>query len=250
MHAETVAQSENAYEFTTRIRYSEADHRGLATVPAIINLFQDCSTFQSEALGLGMERLKREQHAWVLTHWHLVIDRYPAIGEEVAVGTFATRFRGLTANRSFYLRDTAGDLVARANTSWAFMDLATGRPCRPTPEHTAPYGQHEPLDMPEEARRVALPGAAETTTGAAIPVRRHHIDTNEHVNNGQYVAVALDLAPAELHPGQVRVDFKRSAVLGDVFRPAIAADEERIVVVLGDDADPAATPFAVVEFRP
>ena len=36
------------YEFNSRVRYSEIDHHGTLTLPALINYFQDCSTFQSE----------------------------------------------------------------------------------------------------------------------------------------------------------------------------------------------------------
>ena len=43
------------YEFDSRVRYSEVDHHGTMTVPALINYFQDCSTFQSEQLGYGMD---------------------------------------------------------------------------------------------------------------------------------------------------------------------------------------------------
>lgn len=237
------------YEFEARIRYSEIDHRGRLTLPALIDLFQDASTFQADALGLGMWHLKQERRGWVLTHWQLVIDRMPTYPEVVTVGTFATSFRGLTATRCFYLRDAAGELIVRANSAWAFMDLAAGRPCRPDAEQLAAYGTHEPLDMPAEARRIALPDAAALVAGEPVTVRRHHIDTNEHVNNAQYVAIALDLLPAERAAHRMRVDFKRSAVLGDVIVPALAEEPERTVVVLGNAADPAGTPFAVVELE-
>lgn len=46
------------YEFDSRVRYSEVDHHGTMTVPALINYFQDCSTFQSEDLGIGTTVLK------------------------------------------------------------------------------------------------------------------------------------------------------------------------------------------------
>ena len=37
----------NSYEFEARVRYSEIGHRGTMTIPALINYFQDCSTFHS-----------------------------------------------------------------------------------------------------------------------------------------------------------------------------------------------------------
>ena len=46
------------YEFNSRVRYSEIDHHGTLTLPALINYFQDCSTFQSELLNNGVERLE------------------------------------------------------------------------------------------------------------------------------------------------------------------------------------------------
>lgn len=240
---ESCEPASGVFEFNTRIRYSEIDHTGHLKLPALIDAFQDCTTFQSDERGVGMTRLKQSQHAWVLTHWHIVIDRLPAYRDDVTVGTFATTFRGLTATRCFYLRDVEGELIARANSTWAFMDLAAGKPCRPTAEHIARYPTHEPLDLPAEARRVALPEVTEPAR--PVVVRRHHIDTNEHMNNAQYVAVALDVLPEEITPHQLRVDYQRSAVLGDVIYPAIAREADRTVVVLGTEDG---ARYAVVEF--
>lgn len=48
------------YFFTSRIRYSEIGEDGNLTLPGLINYFQDCSTFQSEAIGEGVAELKNE----------------------------------------------------------------------------------------------------------------------------------------------------------------------------------------------
>ena len=65
------------YEFEGKVRYSEIDHRATMTLPALINYFQDCSTFQSEQLGYGMDVLKKEKKAWVLAYWQVIVKRYP-----------------------------------------------------------------------------------------------------------------------------------------------------------------------------
>lgn len=220
------------YEFPARVRYSEVGHGGRMALPALINLFQDCSIFHSEAVGYGPDRLKSEHSGWVLTHWHLLVDRYPRLSEEVSVGTFASGFKAVSATRNFYLRDADGTVIARANTSWAFMDLEALRPVRPTPEHVAAYRFREPLEMPPEPRRVNVPDRLEPCE--PVTVRLHHIDTNEHVNNCQYVQMALDVLPRENEYRHVRVDFKRSAVLGDVVYPKIAREADRVVVQLCD----------------
>ena len=48
-------QRDNQYTFKSRVRFSEVDHTKRITLPGIVNYFQDCSTFQSEELGLGVD---------------------------------------------------------------------------------------------------------------------------------------------------------------------------------------------------
>ena len=54
---------DNQYTIDGRIRFSEVDHTRRITLPGIVNYFQDCSTFQSEQLGYGMDVLKKEKKA-------------------------------------------------------------------------------------------------------------------------------------------------------------------------------------------
>ncbi len=242
-----MTQEENSkgrYEFGGRVRYSEIDHRGTMTLPALINYFQDCSIFQSEAIGLGTGRLKHDRKAWLLSYWQIIVDRYPRLCEELTIGTFATEFKGLYGNRNFYMKDGSGKMIARANSIWVFMDIERGRPIRPTEEYIEPYGTCEPLDMPYEGRKIALP--EESREEEPFPVRKYHIDTNEHVNNCQYVQMALEMLPGDIQVRQVRVDYKKSAVLGDMIYPGLTVEQERTVVELCD-ADGKA--YAIVEMK-
>lgn len=233
------------FEFATHIRYSEVDENRCITLPAIIDLFQDCSTFQSETLGVGMAWLKEKRRGWFLTHWHIIVDRRPTSYENVVVGTFAQRFKGITADRNFYLRDEAGDYAVRALSSWVFVDLDTGKPTRPTPEHVEPYGLHAPLEMPDVPRKIALPDTLEART--PFTVLRHHIDTNGHMNNCEYVREALDLLPdAAWNCNDVRVDYRRAATEGDVVHPFVSQDGSRFVVSLRDEEG---SPFATIEVK-
>lgn len=220
------------YTFDSRIRYSEIDHHGTITLPGIINYFQDCSTFQSEDIGVGLEVLREKKRAWILSYWQVVVDRYPALGEKVTVGTFAYGFKGLFGERNFFMKDADGKQIACANSLWVFMDIEKGRPTKPEESDIAPYGTEPRLDMEYEGRKISLPEQMEELP--SFPVRKYHIDTNEHVNNCQYVQMALEVLPRDLQVHQLRVDYKKSAVLGDQIYPRMAKDEERTVVELCD----------------
>ena len=240
---ELFGKEEKMYTFDSRVRYSEIDHTGNMTLPALINYFQDCSTFQSEDIGLGTEVLKAKKKAWILSYWQIVIERLPALGERITAGTFATEFKGLYGNRNFVLDDARGNRLAYANSVWVFMDMEKGRPARPEPEDVLPYGSEPALEMEYEDRKIRLP---ENLEEPSFPVRKYHIDTNEHVNNCQYVQMALEVLPEETRVRQIRVEYKKSAVLGDVIFPKVAREENRIVTELCDENG---KPYAVIEIK-
>lgn len=232
------------YSFDSRVRYSEIDHHGTMTLPGLINYFQDCSTFQSEDIGLGLDVLKERKKAWILSYWQVVIERFPQMGEKITVGTFATEFKGLYGNRNFLMDDAYGKRVAYANSIWVFMDTEKGRPAKPGEEDILPYGKELPLEMEYEGRKIKLPETSKDLS--SFPVRKYHIDTNEHVNNCQYVQMALEVLPDDMQIRQLRVEYKKSAVLGNVIHPKVAFEEERTVVELCDENG---MPYAVMEFR-
>ena len=94
-------QKSHKYTFESRIRFSEADHTEKITLPGIINYFQDCSIFQSESIGLGLDYLSEKKRAWVLSSWQVEVERYPRLGEEIRVSTWATDFKGILGSRNF-----------------------------------------------------------------------------------------------------------------------------------------------------
>ena len=66
------------------------------------------------------------------------------------------------------------------------------------------------------------------------------------MNNCQYVQMALEFLPDDLQIAQLRVEYKKAAVLGDMFYPKLSKEADRIVVELRDEQ---AKPYAVLEFK-
>lgn len=231
------------YTFNSRIRYSETDISGRLTVTGITNYLQDCSTFQSEDLGLGVEFLKSRNRAWWLSSWQIVIDRYPVLGEEVVVGTWPYDFKGMYGYRNFTIQDKSGRYLVKANSIWFFFDLAAGRPTKVQESDIRGYelGRHDSLSMDYAPRRILVPG--EYTEKAPIVIARHHIDSNRHVNNAQYIELAKELLPEDFAIGELRAEYKKAAVFGDVMIPRVSIIPEGFVILLGDLEG---NPYAVI----
>ena len=132
-----------AYSFSGRVRYSEIGENGLLTLPGILNYFQDCSTFHSEAAGLGVKVLKEKNKFWVLSAWQVIVNRYPYLGEEIVTSTWPYGFRGFMGFRNFTMDTAEGERLAYANTFWTFIDGKNGLPCKLSAEYTEGYGLEE-----------------------------------------------------------------------------------------------------------
>lgn len=234
------------YSFDSRVRYSEIDEDQELTVTGIINYLQDCSTFQSEDLGLGIDYLNRHHRAWWLSSWQIVIEKKPRLGEKILISTWPYDFKGIYGYRNFTIRDEKGDYLVKANSVWFFFDTEAGRPVRVQEEDIRGYrnGEEKRLEMDYAPRRIELPESYETAE--PIAVARHHIDTNHHVNNAQYVEIAREALKENVKIRELRVEYKKAAVLGDIIYPRIGRQGGGCTVAL---CDMDGTPYAVTWLR-
>lgn len=234
------------YEFHSRIRYSEVDSSGRLTLEALLNYFQDCSTFHSEDLGVGIEYLEKRHVAWVLSAWQIVVKRYPGLCEQVVIGTAPYEFRSFMGSRNFQMKTAEGELLACANTLWTLMDMESMRPVRPTEEMIQAYVLEERIPMDYAPRKIAIPDG-EGGDGQPIEVKKHHLDTNQHVNNGQYVQMAMEYLPEGFEIGQMRAEYKKQALLGDLVCPIIYETDEKLCTVVLNNQE--SQPYCIVEFE-
>ena len=232
-----------SYCFSGRVRYSEIGENGCLTLPGILDYFQDCSTFHSEAVHQGMERLKGRNRIWVLSSWQVVVDRYPKLGEEIVTATWPYDFRGFMGMRNFTMKTTEGESLSYANTCWTHLDTEKGIPAKLTEEDVAGYVSEEKLDMDYAPRKIKLPSGF--MKEEMFTVQKHHLDTNHHVNNCQYIRMAEDFLPEGFRVRQMRAEYKKQARLGDVICPEVCAEDGRITVLLNTETQDT---FAAVEF--
>lgn len=231
------------YSFSTRVRYSEVDASLRLSFPAIINYFQDCSIFHSEDLGIGIDFLKEKHRVWLMNAWQIEVLRFPRYGEQLHVNTWPYDFKSMFGYRNFTLTDEAGEPLVIANSIWVFADTDSGRPVKPDSAYASRYPLEPPYPMECAPRKIELP--TETTPLAPIPVTVSHLDSNHHVNNGQYVSMASALLPNAEYTS-LRVEYKKSAQLGDIIYPHLSLQDNLCTIVL---ADAAGSPYAIAEFK-
>ena len=231
------------YKIENSVRYSECGRDNKLKISAIINYFQDCTTENSEQLGVGFDYLKEKKRAWILNSWQVFIKRRPEVGEKIEVSTWATGFKGVFGPRDFCLKTAEGEELVAAHSLWVYVDTQTGRPMKPTDEEIEVYEVGEPLPIETVSRKIHLPEEMQTVD--TFSVHKYHIDTNNHVNNAKYIELACEALPDEFSVIGLRVEYKKAAVYGDKMILKSRKKENSIFTALYDTED---TIYAIIEF--
>ncbi|MCQ2507045.1 MAG: thioesterase [Lachnospiraceae bacterium] len=229
------------YKYEIRVGYSDVDENKVLRLHSLINYFQNCSTFHSEDCGLGFEYLEREHRVWILCAWQLNINRLPGVNERVEVSTCPYEFGGIIGRRNFFLRTLDGELLVCADSTWTFENSDTYTPVKIRPQDVEAYVHGEPYDMEYLGRRIPLPDNFEKREPFAVLYT--NLDSNHHVNNGQYIGMAEQFFKGG-KTNQLRVEYKKSAKLGDIIYPLIGERDGKEIIVLGDETG---KPYAVLE---
>lgn len=232
-----------AYQFESRVRYSEMDTEQRLTRVSLVDYFQDSSTFQSESCGNGLEYLKSMDRAWMILSWQIEIMRRPRLGEQIVTKTWPHGFKAFYGYRNYAMYDGAGEMLAKANSVWACMDVKTGHPARLFPELIADYEMEPALIMKQHSRKIQVPKEQEKMP--PLFVCSYHLDVNQHVNNGQYIRMAEEYLPDKFEPVWLRVEYRKQAKLHDTIVPMVHTEENLVVVSLCDSQG---EPYAIVEY--
>lgn len=229
--------------FESVVRYSEIDENKHMTLPAMLDLLQDCCTFQSEEIGVGLDYLQQNHRAWVLSSWQVVICRYPKFGEKVRAYTWPYDFKAFLGYRNFKIEDEKGEVIAYANSIWVFLDTERKRPVKVPREVQERYCFVAPYDMDYSGRKIRL--QQDMQAKEPVRVKRFQIDTNRHVNNSKYILMAEEYLPETFQVKEMRAEYKKEAVLSDLICPKVKSAEHLVMVSLENEAG---EPYALIEF--
>lgn len=233
------------FTFKSRVRYSEVGKDGKMTLESIMNYFQDCATFHSEEVGFGVKYLMEQKRGWVLLSWQITVERYPEFGEKITISTKAYDFKRSFGYRNLMLQDAKGNYVAYANSVWLYMDLERLVPDRVNPEQVEAYTLEEKFPMSYGPAKIKLP-QVEAEEKEPIVIGSYQIDTNGHVNNVEYVRMAVQALGMTQPVRHLRAEYKKQALVADVVHPIIYREEGCDTVSLNQ---PDGKPYAIIELR-
>jgi len=119
------------FEYPHTVVDDEIDALGHANNVAYVEWMQAAAIAHSTAQGYSGEDYQQLGSGWVVRS-HTIEYRQPAlVDERIVVRTWVATMRKVTSLRRYRIvRCRDGALLAVAETNWAFVDFASGRPKR------------------------------------------------------------------------------------------------------------------------
>ena len=192
----------------------------------------------------GVKRYFAEQNmAQLLAARQVEVIRVPEYKEELTVTTSVYGMKPMFGFRNTFIYDAEGRPCYKTWSMGAFVDKSTGKLKRVDDETIASMSLEPQLEMNYRDRRIILPKEVGTML-EGIKVLRADIDYNRHMNNANYIRMAMELLPEGFEVKGLRVEYRVAAKLGDVLIPTIYQIDGGFIVSLSVGADVS----AIIEF--
>ena len=231
------------YSLKYKVTTSTCDSDGRLKLYSALQMMQDCSEMWIDSEP-GVKQYFTEQNmAQLLAFRQVEIIRVPNYKEELTVTTSVYGMKPMFGFRNTFIRDAAGQPCYKTWSMGAFVDLANGKLKRVYDATIASMTLEPQLEMTYRDRRIILP-KEEGETLEPIKVLRADIDYNKHMNNANYVRMAMELLPEDFVVKGLRVEYRVAAKLGDMLIPTIYRIEGSVVVALKVGGEAA----AIIEF--
>lgn len=214
------------FEYNTVVSYSKTDRNKQVPAYEILNYMQDCTTFHSETLGVGLQYMESIGKAWLLLAYHIEKNKPLVMGQKITVGTTPVDFQKVFGERQFYIKDENGDYLVKANSIWILMDMSDRKPIRIREEDTKMYPLARAFDDVSVSRRMTL--SEEKERKPELKVLKTYIDNNGHVNNADYLRAAAEMLPSDYEWSDLQIIYQKEAREGDVIIPYIHNEKEGI----------------------
>jgi acyl-ACP thioesterase len=204
------------YTTNYQIYPKDSDYKKDIRPGALINYFIQSSWLHAEELGFGYSHLLKDGIGWVLSRFHIVIDKMPGWPGEFRLETWPKGIDRILYLRDAEVFDSKNNRLAILTSSWLVIDMETKRPRRSLPQADSFTGLKVRDAIEEPARGLEFSGT--TAYSEQYKVRYNDIDVNEHLTTYRYIDFVFDTYDIDFlnthTPREITVNFLKEVPYG------------------------------------
>ncbi|MCR4995480.1 MAG: hypothetical protein K6A32_08955 [Bacteroidales bacterium] len=232
------------YSLNYKVTTSTCESEGRLKLYSALQMMQDCSEMWTDSEPEVKAYFERHNMTQLLASRQVEVMRVPSFKETLTVTTSVYGIKPMFGFRNTFIYDADGQPCYRTWSMGAFVDKAAGKLARIDEASMASLTMEPQLEMNYKDRRISLPKSGGEVC-EPIRVLRADIDYNRHLNNANYVRMAMELLPEEFEVKGLRVEYRVAAKLGDVLTPTLYTTDNGAIIValnIGDQVS------AIIEF--
>ena len=231
------------YTLDYLVTTSTCDSEGRLKLYSALQMMQDCSEMWIDSEPAARKFFNDNNMTQLLATRQVEVIRVPRFKERLSVTTSIYEVMPMYGFRNTFIRDAQGNPCYRTWSMGAFVDLATGKLARISDDAIASLTLEPKQGMNYRGRRISLP-KQDGTVMDPVRVMRADIDYNRHMNNANYVRIAMELLPEGFEVKDMRVEYRIAARLDDLLTPTVYSIEGGYIVSLAVNGQPS----AIIEF--
>lgn len=202
------------FTFTYETRYG--DYKDFDTIKpgVVLDMIQDISIRDSASRGYGLKQLRDINRAWLVRGLNVRFEKTIKTMTPIKLSTGVKSLKSASSERVCFIEQD-GERVAKSVANWFLFDTQSAKVTKIPSEMLSSYELFEfeddffdfsplkPLDLEE--------------TAYTIKVANKEIDTNKHLNNQRGAELLMDALPFDFYFNNIRLMYKKQAMLGDVL---------------------------------
>ena len=231
------------YSLKYKVTTSTCDSEGRLKLYSALQMMQDCSEMWIDSEPGVKQYFADQNMAQLLATRQVEIIRVPEYKEELTVTSTVYDMKPMFGFRNTFIYDAQGNPCYKTWSMGAFVDKVAGKLKRVDQATIDSMNLEPQKEMNYRDRRIILPKQGGDML-EPVKVLRADIDYNKHMNNANYVRMAMELLPESMAVRGMRVEYRVAAKLGDILTPTMYQTDDGFIVSLSVNGEVS----AIVEF--
>ncbi|MBR6033435.1 MAG: hypothetical protein IKP28_01620 [Clostridia bacterium] len=205
------------YEFDYTVEYVDIDKNNKLSNYGFFKILQEAGCLHADTVGFGLKDTPKNRIAWIVLDWKLKIFSRPQWNSKVHIKTWISNVDMVCYFRDYEILDLTGKVIAKATSRWCLLNIDTHHIIKITPEIKTAFLPIENGNFDDKIQKLIDPKFFELEYPYTI--LRRDIDTNNHLNNLNYIVLAEQALPEDVYSNysfsEIEVMYKKQCILGD-----------------------------------
>ncbi len=229
------------FEHQYNVTFSDINQHFELPINAVLGIFTDAIARQMALIDLGPANLLKMGYLWVIYEFHANLSNImPLWSNTITVETWVTKISAVRVFVDYRMTSSKKEVFAQGTSTWVVMDGQTRRPVKCSALQPLELLIHD-IEETKERNTFHFSHKGIELAKCNHLVTNMDTDFNGHMNNQNYVKLAMSLFPIEYaatrRVNEVHIRFGCESFIGDQLTCSLKKEVPLVLSVLISKGD-------------